>query len=93
MNNPIVDDASNKGKPGEWPVPNPTCLLDDPDAYGTSYCALQRDRARIELVTDSITADAAEQTTLHALRVCRARYCERLNRIFDQAEAELGGAA
>jgi hypothetical protein len=90
------DNPTQSRQPGEWPVPRtpgvtPTADADD---YHTLYCAVQRDRARYELVCDSIRCDLAEQLTAHGRRVCAAKYKAAVDRLLAEVEADtFGGAA
>lgn len=85
------DNSAQSRQPGEWPTPHTPGIppAADADDYSTLYCAVQRDRARYELVCDSIRCDLAEQLTAHGRRVCAAKYKAAIDRLLAEVEDDI----
>ncbi|MFF3891798.1 hypothetical protein ACFYY3_01060 [Streptomyces sp. NPDC001812] len=76
--------------PGQWPIEAPSDLeaLAPTAAEDDVYVRLAAEKARRELVCDSIRAHLAEQPTTRAVRACERRWHHYLSNLADSVLAE-----
>ncbi|MEU0786997.1 hypothetical protein ABZ341_36225 [Streptomyces sp. NPDC006173] len=77
-------------KPGQWPVElSLVPAAPDPDTEADDiYMRLAAEKARRELVCDSIRAHLAEQPSKRAVRACERRWHNYLSNLADSVLAD-----